>query len=83
MGIIRAMPQKPTIGRIVHFIPDVQALVPNLKLPHRAAIVTDVLQDGRPMLKVFDPTANDTVASAVEEDPTGTRPGTWHWPERD
>jgi hypothetical protein len=77
--------QVPTLGRIVHFVlPDSSQNAG----AHRAAIVTNPEPDTYPNLFVFiddlmdPPVADNRSARSVEFDPTGTKPGTWHWPER-
>jgi hypothetical protein len=71
---------EPTIGRIVHFV--------GWDARHHAAIVTEVW-DGGPGIGI------DSISLAIFErsgvqmrdrvyvDEGGTRPGSWHWPERD
>ena len=73
---------KPSIGRIVHYLPpgadaDTECM---------AAIVTFVGHDGNPALKVFWPPLVSHVPSgelaAVPFAPALPCGGTWHWPER-
>jgi len=68
-----------TVGRVVHYVEPVTR-------EHRAAIVTGLLRarggEGAVALRVFGIDDTWAVPDAVEE-PTGTWPGTWHWPERD
>lgn len=77
------MPQKPGVGRIVHYIPFDG---PN-KGTHCAAIVTCVWSDCCVNLRVFAPhTADEGVylktSVLIDETPTPSF-GTWHWPERE
>ena len=82
--------QKPSVGRIVHYV---SYGTPNgeYKPEHRAAIITAVIEDddngndlqGRVVsLCIFNPTGmffNETVFLDEEE----KKGGTWHWPERE
>lgn len=75
--------QVPSVGRVVHFVE--QLPVPYIGYAHRAAIVTQVHGPSESPLStvelaVFGPNGN-TSQSLVEYDPTGQKPGTWHWPE--
>lgn len=83
------MDQKPTLGRIVHYV---SFGTPNgeYQPEHRAAVITKViekddngndLQGKAVALCVMNPTGlffNEVVLQD-EEDKKG---GTWHWPER-
>ncbi len=83
------MEQKVTIGRTVHYVLPAGPR----KGEHRAAIVTGCFVQDRANLTVFLDQPDDTLAAemrgyvirerSVEYDPTGTVPGSWHWPERD
>lgn len=87
------MSQKPSVGRIVHYVLDSGRNVGE----HRPAIIVKAW--GYPLaglvqLQVFtdatneSPGANDALpcplwATSVSEDPTGEKQRTWHWPERE
>jgi hypothetical protein len=68
---------KPSVGRILHYVIDVEA-------DHLAAIVTRVNQDGSLDLAVFNPEPDGRVrpATNIVEDIEKTLSHTWHWPER-
>lgn len=70
---------KPTIGRIVHFVPPTDA---GWQSQHMAAIITYVHGDTMVNLCVFDPDGLAIGMSSVEEERGGTAPRSWHWPER-
>jgi hypothetical protein len=73
---------KPSVGRIVHYVA-YGTPGGEYKPAHRAAIVTDVNSDGTVLgLCVLNPTGM-FFNTTVNEDQTGLRGGTWHWPERD
>lgn len=69
--------EKPSIGRVVHYI---SYGTPNgeHKPEHRAAVITGVRSGGTVDLCVLNPTGlyfNQKVKK-------GEREGQWHWPER-
>lgn len=76
--------QKPSIGRIVHYVLDSGR--------HLPAIITDVQNNGKESSSVnlyifWDanvPKRYDLERGAVEcqYNDTGVQPQTWHWPER-
>ena len=77
--------QKPTVGRIVHYI---AFGTPGREYPagvHRAAVITqveDFIDPGcRVGLCILNPTGM-FFNQSVRFDESGTTPGTWHWPER-
>lgn len=79
--------QKPSVARIVHYV---AFGTPGGEYPagaHRAAIITEVHAEGAEAavqavsLCVLNPTGL-FFREMVPYDPTGERPGTWHWPER-
>lgn len=80
------MEQKPSVGRIVHYV---SHGTPGGEYTSqcRAAIVTEVWGDGTGDLEamvnlaVLNPTGMFFNNSTY--DATGSRGGTWHWPERD
>lgn len=72
--------QKPTVGRIVHYVSD-DAPNGEYELKHRAAIVTEVYKS--PMISglcVLNPTGMVFNRSVIYDDTCSG--GTWHWPER-
>lgn len=76
--------QIPSVGRMVHYV---AYGTPGGEYPagaHRAAIITDVHNPGEPTsvlsICVFNPTGL-FFDVGIYHDPTGTQPGTWHWPE--
>lgn len=81
--------QVPSIGRVVHYV---AYGTPGGEFPagaHRAAIITEVDTLDAPIydtpirsvgLAVLNPTGL-FFHRGVLMDPTGTTPGTWHWPE--
>lgn len=70
--LAQSEPPKPSIGRIVHFIAEVDQT-------HLAAIVTAVNDDGTVNLTVFGGNGGYGFSFNVSE---GEEAGTWHWPER-
>lgn len=72
--------QKPSIGRIVHYI-GISPMDLDRKM-HCAAIVTEIEDDGTLALEVFYPGLGSVPYGSIAEDATATKPGTWHWPER-
>ncbi|MGW4886896.1 hypothetical protein [Streptomyces murinus] len=77
------MPQ-PTVGRIVHYV-DWQYADGGRPGPCRAAIVTNVIEPGKPDayvdLVIFEPNGQ-RLDGAVKNDESRTMGETWHWPER-
>lgn len=76
--------QVPAIGRVVHYV---AYGTPAGEYPagkHRAAMITaidpDPVVDNPVGIIVFNPTGI-FFHEHVQFDPTGTQPGTWHWPE--
>lgn len=77
------MVQVPTVGRVVRYV---AYGTPGGEFPagvHRAAIVTEVHSPGEPdsvlSLCVLNPTGM-FFNVGVPFDPSGAKPGTWHWP---
>lgn len=85
------MDQKPSVGRIVHYV---SYGTPNKEYSSRcvAAIITDVAtspetEEDSVRLKIFNPDGdfNSPWLKQFEKDPGSEenyKPGTWHWPER-
>ncbi len=78
--------QKPTIGRIVHYV---SYGTPNgeYKPEHRAAIITAVhegYEDGSCLVSlcILNP-GGVFFSSEVAQDESDKAGGTWHWPERE
>ena len=72
------MQQKPSVGRIVHFVGEAPG--------HLAAIVTKVWSPTMVNLQVFGTEFTDppvTARTSVECDESATRTYAWHWPERE
>lgn len=67
-------PQKPSIGRVVHFTDD--------NGRHNAATVAHVNEDGSVNLGYLDINGHPYSASSIPFDESGETPRTWHWPER-
>lgn len=82
--------QKPSVGRIVHYVA-YGTISDGFKLcPHRAAIITQVHSDSCVDLCIINPTGLLCATSALLDDgeqvegapAPRTLPGSWHWPER-
>lgn len=82
--------QKPTVGRMVHYVA-YGTPGGEFQPAHRAAVVTEVKElPAEPggsrkalcRLCVLNPTGI-FFTDWLYEDPTGKRGGTWHWPERE
>lgn len=73
-------PFVPSIGRTVHYVAPGSA-DGTFPPAHRAAIITDVDGHGRARVTVFNP-GGLFFSDWLEQDPTGTRPVTFHEPER-
>ncbi len=77
--------QKPSVGRIVHYVDWTEFGDGPRPGPCRAAIVTNVIEpdkaDAYVDLTIFDPNGQ-RVDGAVKSDETRTTGETWHWPER-
>lgn len=71
---------KPTVGRIVHFVPPEDA---GWKGQHMAAIVTHVWSEKMINAAIFNPNGETFGKTSIEEDPEGKKPYSWHWPERE
>lgn len=82
--------QKPSVGRIVHYVAPCFA---DGRYPkaHRAAIITDVRHEGNVPgeggwlpttvdIMVFNPTGAHWVFDCGYDE-EGTKPSSWHWPE--
>lgn len=72
------MDQKPSIGRIVHFVGDRDAT-------HIAALITGVNEDNTVNLTLFGPNGGMGFRFNVKENQGIETPislNSWHWPER-
>lgn len=78
-------PQKETVGRIVHYVPEDWSEVNEQKTPQVvAAVITKVWGDGKVALQVFGPSTSQQFVwteAAVPYSPE-YRVGSWSWPER-
>lgn len=77
--------QVPSVGRIVHYVAYGTPGGEYKAGAHRAAIITEVYgPSDNPSnavgLAVLNPTGL-FFQSSITHDPTGQKPGTWHWPE--
>ena len=72
------MEQKPSIGRIMHYV---SYGTPKGEYKSRcvAAIITDV-ENNKVRLKIFNPDGDFN--SPWLEESKDNMPGSWHWPER-
>lgn len=72
--------QVPSIGRVVHYVAYGTPGGEYEAGAHRAAIITAAPHQDRTSLCVLNPTGL-FFKEDIGYDPTGTIPGTWHWPE--
>lgn len=74
-----SQPQKPSIGRVVHYIPTTG------QTNHCAALIIGVgeTQFNWVSLVYWDCLGCQHADPYVAEDQSGTKLGTWHWPERE
>jgi hypothetical protein len=76
--------QVPSVGRVVHYVSHGSPDGAHPAGEHRAAIITQTSPDPAPgtavVLTVFNPNGL-YIGTWVPYDETGTKPGTWHWPE--
>lgn len=75
------MNQKPSIGRIVHYVLDGSG-------EHRPAIITRVYAPTCVNLHVFGDSGDlgrdiNRYPTSVQYDPSGEASSSWHWPERE
>ena len=73
-----AAAQKPSIGRMVHFVREIDR-------SHKPAVIITVWRKGQINLVVFDELGGEAgsyIAIKAGLDPTGRKIGSWHWPER-
>lgn len=79
------MSDRPTIGRVVHYLSHGSPVLPDGTQAYRsrcrAAVVTDLGKDGI-SLAVLNPTGM-FFDESVPADSFRSRGGTWHWPERE
>jgi hypothetical protein len=73
--------QTPSIGRMVHYVAYGTPGGEYKAGAHRAAVITQVNEDGTVGLFIMNPTGV-FFPTSVMGDQTGNQPGTWHWPER-
>ncbi len=73
--------QKPSIGRVVHYV---AYGTPGGEYPstERAAIITEVDEPDNPESKVGLAVLNPTGLFFNQHVPFGVDGGCWHWPER-
>lgn len=69
---------KPSVGRVVHYIPGVQ---PDNSSPCRAALITEVVSDELVHLVAFSAHDSAHWHNVPNSEPIHGR-GSWHWPER-
>lgn len=79
------MNQKPTIGRIVHFV---LGITESTSGEHRPAIITRVYAPTCVNLHVFGDAGDlgrdiNRHPTSVQYDPSGEASNSWHWPERE
>jgi hypothetical protein len=84
--MVEQQKQVPSIGRMVHYVAYGTPGGEYAAGAHRAAIIVEVPEveaganEGLAVkLAVFNPTGIHWNTAWFDE--TGTRPGTWHWPE--
>ena len=78
--------QKPSVGRVVHYVAYGTPKGEYTAGAHRAAIITEVdydeeFHDYFVSICILNPTGLFFLQGA-EYDETGQKSGTWHWPER-
>lgn len=73
------MDQKPSVGRIVHYL-SYGTPGGEYKPECRAAIITEVLTDDKVMLCILNPKGIFFTEASYDE--FAKAGGTWHWPER-
>jgi hypothetical protein len=71
--------QKPSVGRIVHYVAYGTPGGEFAAGVHRAAIITEVGVDGHVGLAIMNPTG--MFFSRAMPHSEALEPGTWHWPE--
>jgi hypothetical protein len=67
---------KPSVGRIVHFVPSDE------NAPHQAALIVHVHSDSMVNLVAWNSGGTPNACSSVKFDEVGTAQYSWHWPER-
>jgi len=75
------MPQKPTVGRTVRWVPPT-TLPGEPKDAHRAATVAEVTPEGLTLF-VMHPSVPGSYVYGVQEDQSAATKGTWHWSARE
>ena len=73
------MEQKPSVGRIVHYV-SLGSKDGKFESECRAAIVTSVGVNNQVSLTVFNP--NGMYLNECSEHSEEAKGGTWHWPEK-
>jgi hypothetical protein len=71
---------KPTINRIVHYVPRLETMA--IRAPeHQAAIIAHINDDGTVNLGTWLWDGTPSSARNVPYDDTGKKNHSWHWPE--
>lgn len=76
---VKAIVQKPSIGRIVHFTTTMSAYG-GAPSEVRPALITEVFADGECGLTIFHPGSHVTYGRYLLSDEP--KPGHWNWPPR-
>ena len=76
------MEQRPSIGRVVHYVSSDNAKTwPACK--HNAALITSINEDATVNLSVIPDGLNYIIPmQRIKQDEDEKYLGTWHWPER-
>lgn len=73
------MPHKPSVGRVVHFVPP-QECTAEKTLAFYAAIITQVNSDGSVELATFGPNSLYFQHGILASETGAPTPGRWNWP---
>jgi hypothetical protein len=76
-AIGKGVQMKPTVGRIVHFVPIGESAA------HQAALIVHVHSDSMVNLVAWNAGGIQGSYRSVKFDEAGTAQGSWHWPERE